>query len=93
MIRDWVFATGSQVFGPLVRTVRVHPWYTHEHLHFQPTGDQPYGQIDFDIDLSPDLSVSVGWNGQEIDDDKSVASQSGGTTVAKDSGKAGRACP
>jgi len=66
------------------KSVRVHPFHSHEHLDFG-GGDTPRGQIGFDIDLNADLSIKVSWTAQEIDDEVE-GTITGGAPVAKDGG-------
>jgi len=63
-------------------SVRVQPFSSHAHLDFG-GGDTPRGQIGFDIDLNADLSITVSWTAQEVDDEVETQ-QSGGTSVPRD---------
>ena len=63
------------------KTAQVRPFHSHEHLDFG-DGDTPRGQIGFDIDLMADLSITVSWNAQEVDDEVE-GEVHGGANVAK----------
>lgn len=82
METDWssVFAHSPHVFFG-TKTVQVRPFHSHEHLDFG-GGDTPRGQIRFDIDLMADLSITVSWNAQEVDDEVE-GEVHGGANVAK----------
>lgn len=83
METDWssVWAHSPHAFAG-TKSVRVQPFHSHEHMDFG-GGDTPHGQIGFDIDLNADLSITVSWNAQEIDDEVE-GSIGGGTNVPRD---------
>jgi hypothetical protein len=82
METDWssAFAHSPHVFFG-TKTAQVRPFHSHEHLDFG-GGDTPRGQIGFDIDLMADLSITVSWNAQEVDDEVE-GEVHGGANVAK----------
>ena len=82
METDWssAFAHSPNVFFG-TKSAQVHPFHSHEHLDFG-GGDTPRGQIGFDIDLNADLSVTVSWSAQEVDDEVE-GTVNGGASVAK----------
>ena len=83
MSTDWssVWAHSPNVFTGS-KSVRVQPFHSHEHVDFG-GGDTPRGQIGFDIDLNADLSITVSWAAQEIDDEVE-GTINGGHNVGKD---------
>jgi hypothetical protein len=50
------------------KSARVHPFHSHEHLEFG-GGDTPRGEMLVDIDMNADLSVTISYKLQEIDDE------------------------
>lgn len=84
MVTEWTSFWAHAPHGFWGSTsVLVHPFHSHEHIDLG-GGDTPRGQIGFDIDLNVDLSVTVSWSAQEIDDEVE-GTVTGGTNVAKDS--------
>ena len=82
METDWSSAFAhSPHYYTNTASAHVHPFLSHAHLDFG-GGDTPRGQIGFDIDLNPDLSVNVAWTAQEIDDEVE-GTINGGTSVPK----------
>lgn len=67
------------------KSARVCPFHSHAHLDFDDgtNDDTPRGHIGFDIDLNADLSITVSWTAQEIDDEVEGEIK-GGYTIAKD---------
>ena len=82
METNWssVFAHSPHVFIG-TKTTQVRPFHSHEHLDFG-GGDLPRGQIGFDIELMADLSITVSWNADEVDDEVEGTVR-GGANVAK----------
>jgi hypothetical protein len=84
MSTDWksIWAHSPNIFLG-TKSVRVHPFHSHERIEFEGSGS-PHGKMIFDIDLNADLSVTISWAAQEIDDEVE-GEVKGGTTIAQDS--------
>jgi len=83
METDWksIWAHSTHPFSG-TKSVRIHPFHSHEHLDFDGS-DTPRGHLGFDIDLNADLSITVSWTAQEIDDEVEGEIK-GGYTISKD---------
>ena len=77
METDWtaIYAHSPHVYADQ-RSVRLQPFHSHEHLEFG-GGDTPHGQMIVDLDLNADLSVTVSYQAQEIDDEIEGATSGG----------------
>lgn len=77
--------TCTTVFD-LTKTVWVHPFHSHDSMNFEARFDPDKdvrGYISFSIDLAADLSVTVKWGAQEIDDEVE-STEDGAMVVQKD---------
>jgi hypothetical protein len=64
--------------------VEVQPFHSHAHIDFDGLPNYtPRGHIGLDIDVNPDLSVTVSWSASEFDDETEGGSVDGGANVAK----------
>lgn len=83
MQTDWssIWAHSPYPFDD-TRTVHVHPFRSHARVEIEGS-HSPHGKIIFDVDLNADLSVTVSWTAQEIDDGVEGTVR-GGQTIAKD---------
>src|SRR4029453_16367712 len=83
METDWssIWAHSPRVFFG-TKSARVHPFHSHERLEFEGSDDE-HGKIIFEIDLNPNLSITVSWTAQEIDDGDVEAEIKGGWTIAE----------
>jgi hypothetical protein len=83
METDWksIWAHGPHYHSE-TKFAKVHPFHSHERLEFEGS-DLPHGKAIFDIDLNPDLSVTVSWTAQEIDDEME-GEVKGGHTIPQD---------
>lgn len=78
----WAHGSPSSTFSQ-AQFIKVHPFKSHAHLDFEGAG-YAHGRISFDIDLNPDLSVTVAWDAKEMQDE-GEGGVSGGYTIARDS--------
>ncbi|HXI71883.1 MAG TPA: hypothetical protein VNN22_16125 [Verrucomicrobiae bacterium] len=83
MTTDWksVWAH-SPTYHNDTRSVRLNPFNSRDFLGFDGSGE-PRGHILFDIRLNADLSITVSWTAQEIDDEVEGEIK-GGYTIPKD---------
>lgn len=83
MTTDWksVWAHSPRYYND-TKSVRLNPFNSRDFLGFDGS-ELPHGHILFDIRLNADLSITVAWTAQEIDDEVE-GEVKGGYTIAKD---------
>jgi Carboxypeptidase regulatory-like domain len=85
MTTDWksVFAHSPRYYND-TKSVRLSPFNSRDFLGFDGSSDvSQHGNVIFDIRLNADLSITVAWTAQEIDDEVEGEIR-GGLTIAKD---------
>lgn len=83
-----VFAHGPRYFTE-IKGIEVQPSHSHAHVDFDGLPNYtPRGYTGLDIDVNPNLSVTVSWSDSEFDDETEGGSVNGGANFAKNGPRA-----